>query len=56
MTVKYLKKAKTHLTDKADGSQIDWSVAGNKEVPVSVKDTNGQEVFSALITMDVKLS
>ena len=56
MTVKYLKKAKTHLTARADGSQIDWSVAGNKEVPVYVKDSNDQEVFSALITMDVKLS
>ena len=56
MTVKYIKKAKTHLTAKADGSQIDWSTAGGKEVPVSVRDIHGDEVFSALITMNVKLS
>lgn len=56
MTVKYIKKAKTHLTAKADGSQIDWSTSGGKEVPVSVRDINGDEVFSALITMNVKHS
>jgi acyl-coenzyme A thioesterase PaaI-like protein len=56
MTVQYIKKAKTHLTAIADGSQIDWSVAGSKEVPVSVKDIHGEEVFSALISMNVKLS
>ena len=56
MTVLYSKKAKTHLTATADGSQIDWSVAGSKDVPVSVRDCNNEEVFSALISMNVKLS
>lgn len=56
MTVQYIKKAKTHLTATADGNQIDWSVAGSKDVPVSVRDSNNEEVFSALISMNVKLS
>jgi len=55
MDVKYLKKAKTHLTAVSDGSAIDWSVPGEKLVPVMVTDTQGQLVFSAQVTMNVKL-
>lgn len=54
MTVKYLAKAKTDLRVVADGKGIDWSQAGNIEVPVSIFDTTGVEVFSAKITMNVK--
>lgn len=54
MTVKYLKKAKTDLTATADGSQVDWSREGSVQVPVSITDTSGQEVFSAKIEMNVK--
>lgn len=56
MTVKYLKKAKTDLIATADGSGIDWSQEGTVQVPVSVTDTSGVEVFHALIDMNVKLS
>lgn len=55
MTVKYKKKAKSYLTATADGSQIDWNSSGTKQVPVSINDADGNEVFSALIDMDVKL-
>ncbi|MDX5336679.1 MAG: DUF4442 domain-containing protein [Marinobacter sp.] len=54
MTVKYLKKAKTDLTATADGSSLDWSEEGTIRVPVSVTDTSGQEVFHALIDMNIK--
>lgn len=54
MEVKYKKKAKTDLTAISDGSNIDWSQEGTIRVPVSVIDTNGDEVFSAEIDMNVK--
>ena len=54
MTVKYIKKAKTDLVAIADGSQIDWNSNGNIVVPVEVKDTAGEVVFSADITMNLK--
>lgn len=54
MSVKYLKKAKTDLTATADGSELDWSQAGTVQVPVSVTDKSGQEVFHALIDMNIK--
>ena len=56
MTVAYLAKAKTDLTAVADGSGIDWATAGDKIVPIGVFDTDGQKVFSAEITMNVKLA
>ena len=56
MTVAYLAKAKTDLTAVADGSGVDWSTAGDKVVPVEVFDTEGKKVFTAQITMDVKLA
>ncbi len=54
MTVEYLKKAKTDLVAEAHGTAIDWSVNGNVVVPVEVKDTQGEIVFSARITMNIK--
>jgi len=56
MTVNYVKKAKGKLTATADGSAIDWNIAGTKEVPVSVKNQAGEEVFNARISMNVKLA
>lgn len=53
MNVKYLKKAKTDLKVVADGSGIDWSATGGIKVPVSIYDTEGTVVFTALITMNV---
>jgi len=55
MTVEYLAKAKTDVRAVADGSQIDWSEAGDKIVPVDVFDAQDQKVFTARITMNVKL-
>jgi acyl-coenzyme A thioesterase PaaI-like protein len=54
MTVKYVKKAKTDLFAVADGSSLDWTINGNIIVPVVVKDTLGETVFTADITMNVK--
>lgn len=56
MSVKYVKKAKTNLTAIADGSGLDWSVNGDVVVPVVVKDTHGEIVFTADITMNIKQS
>jgi len=54
MTVQYVKKAKTDLIAVADGTGLDWSVNGDVIVPVVVKDTAGETVFTADITMNVK--
>ncbi|KMV30091.1 DUF4442 domain-containing protein [Photobacterium swingsii] len=54
MTVKYVKKAKTDLTAVANGENIDWTSEGDKIVPVEVKDTEGNTVFTAEITMNVR--
>ena len=54
MTVKYLKKAKTDLTAVADGRNIDWSINGDIVVPVEISNTEGELVFTAHITMNVK--
>jgi uncharacterized protein (TIGR00369 family) len=55
MTVEYLAKAKTDIRAVADGSSVDWSTAGDKVVSVDIFDTDGQRVFTARITMNVKL-
>src|SRR5690606_23543283 len=55
MTVEYLAKAKTDLTAVASGEGVDWSSDGDKVVPVVVTDTEGKTVFTAQITMNVKL-
>ncbi|MFJ3485596.1 hotdog fold domain-containing protein [Pseudomonas sp. NPDC090202] len=54
MSVEYLAKAKTDIRAVADGSDIDWSTPGDKVVPVDAFDTDGQKVFTARITMNVK--
>jgi acyl-coenzyme A thioesterase PaaI-like protein len=54
MTVRYIKKAKTDLKVVANGTGLDWTVVGEVKVPVGVYDMEGQEVFTALITMSVK--
>lgn len=54
MEVNYLAKAKTDVIAIADGREIDWSTEGDIQVPVSIKDTEGTEVFTAKITMNIK--
>jgi acyl-coenzyme A thioesterase PaaI-like protein len=56
MTVKYMKKAMTDLTATADGSEVDWSVSGDIEVPVVLVNTKQETVFEAIITMNLKHS
>jgi len=54
MQVQYLAKAKSDVTAVADGSQIDWNAEGDQEVPVSITDQDGKQVFTAVITMSVR--
>ncbi|MDC4648169.1 DUF4442 domain-containing protein [Acinetobacter baumannii] len=54
MEVNYLAKAKTDVIAVADGRDIDWSIEGDIQVPVSIKDIEGTEVFTAKITMNIK--
>ncbi|KAF1012052.1 MAG: hypothetical protein GAK32_00434 [Pseudomonas fluorescens] len=56
MTVEYLAKAKTGVTATANGDAIDWQSTGDKIVPVDILDTDGTLVFTARITMNVKLA
>ncbi len=56
MTVEYLAKAKTAIRAVADGSSIDWHTAGDKIVPVDIYDEGDVKVFTARITMNVKLA
>ncbi|MDI3399050.1 hotdog fold domain-containing protein [Pseudomonas sp. V88_4] len=56
MTVEYLAKAKTDVTAVANGEGLDWQTEGDKIVPVDVHDAEGKKVFTARITMNVKLS
>ncbi|KAA0983623.1 DUF4442 domain-containing protein [Pseudomonas sp. ANT_J12] len=56
MTVEYLAKAKTDVTAVADGEAVDWLTEGDKIVPVDIHDAEGKKVFTARITMNVKLS
>ncbi|KIF61840.1 hotdog fold domain-containing protein [Pseudomonas fluorescens] len=56
MTVEYLAKAKTDVTAVANGEGLDWQTEGDKIVPVDVHDAEGKTVFTARITMNVKLS
>ncbi|WLH15509.1 hotdog fold domain-containing protein [Pseudomonas hefeiensis] len=55
MTVEYLAKAKTAIHAIADGSEIDWQTSGDKIVPVEIFDEAGVKVFTARITMNVKI-
>lgn len=55
MIVEYLAKAKTSIHAIADGSDIDWQTSGDKIVPVEIFDEGGVKVFTARITMNVKV-
>lgn len=55
MTVEYLAKAKSSIHAIADGSEIDWQTSGDKIVPVEIFDEAGVKVFTARITMNVKV-
>ena len=55
MSVEYLAKAKTSIHASADGSEIDWQTSGDKIVPVDIFDEAGVKVFTARITMNVKV-
>lgn len=56
MTVEYLAKAKTDLKAVSNGEGIDFAINGDVVVPVTLTDTNGQTVFTARITMNIKLA
>lgn len=56
MTVEYQAKAKTDVTAVAGGGDVDWTTGGDKIVPVDILDVEGRKVFTARITMNVKLS
>ncbi|MDC0663809.1 hotdog fold domain-containing protein [Marinobacter sp. SS21] len=56
MTVNYLAKAKTDLRAVACGEAVDWDTAGEKVVPVEVFNEEGEKVFTAEITMNVKIA
>lgn len=55
MTVEYLAKAKTDVTAVASAEGVDWQSDGDKVVNVDIHDTDGKKVFTARITMNVKL-
>lgn len=51
MTVRYLKKAETHLTGTAEWPAVTEGVKADIVVPVKVRDTAGQIVMDADITL-----
>ncbi len=53
MEVKYLKMAKTDLRAVCKVESYDWEGAQEVIMPVSIFDTNGDEVFSAKISMKI---
>lgn len=55
MNVRYLAKAKTNLRGIADGRGIDWINPGDKDIPVSITDTEGVEVCVATVIVKVSL-
>lgn len=54
MSVQYLAKATTDIRVVSEAADVDWSLAGNVDVPIAAYDTEGGKVFSAVITMNVK--
>lgn len=54
INARYLAKAVTDITAVATGDGIDWEEYGNKDIPVSILDTAGNEVCS--ITISVYIS
>ncbi|MER2103950.1 MAG: hotdog fold domain-containing protein [Pseudomonas atacamensis] len=55
MIVEYLAKAKTDVTAVASAEGVDWQSDGDKVVNVDIHDSEGKKVFTARITMNVKL-
>lgn len=55
MTVEYLAKAKTDVTAVASAEGVDWQSDGDKVVNVDIHDAEGKKVFTARITMNVKI-
>ncbi|MDH2078593.1 hotdog fold domain-containing protein [Pseudomonas atacamensis] len=55
MIVEYLAKAKTDVTAVASAEGVDWQSDGDKVVNVDIHDCEGKKVFTARITMNVKL-
>ncbi|MCW1246440.1 DUF4442 domain-containing protein [Pseudomonas sp. SAICEU22] len=55
MSVQYLAKAKSDVTAVANGDEVNWQTEGDKIVPVDIHDAEGKKVFTAQITMNVKL-
>jgi acyl-coenzyme A thioesterase PaaI-like protein len=55
MNVRYLAKAKSDLRGIANGRGIDWEKTGEKDIPVSIIDTDGLEVCSATVIVKVSL-
>lgn len=53
MNVKYLAKAKTDLRGIANGRKINWLNTGDKDIPVSITDTDGLEVCSVTVIVKV---
>lgn len=53
MEVSYVKKAGTDLTAEVDLSSTDWENCSEVRCDVKVKDTNGEVVVAAMITMKV---
>lgn len=55
MNVRYLAKAKSDLRGIANGRGIDWENTGDKDIPVSILDSDGLEVCSATVIVKVSL-
>ena len=53
MSVQYLKKAKTDLSAECHIDVEDWDSVNDLPLSVDVKDTDGNVVMSAVITMQV---
>ena len=54
MQVSYLAKAKTGLRAVANGRDIDFSQAGDKDITVNLLDDSDKEECRIVITMDVR--
>ena len=51
INARYLAKATTDITAVATGDTIDWEEHGNKDIPVSIRNTAGEEVCSVVISV-----
>lgn len=53
MHAQYNAKATTDLCGIADGAHLDWQTPGDKDVPVSILNTEGREVCRVFIKVRV---